>query len=120
MTSTGLASGCSPRASFSSRSLSGWRSMGSGCSVMFLLDHVTPRSAIPSWAPGRFAVSVHARGTDTASPAQSREQTAISAPEHLKQPRLQLVLAEQVPPFDPDEPPAQLHQCLLAAPLGKN
>ena len=40
MTSTGLASGCSPRASFSSRSLSGWRSMGAGCSVMFLLDHV--------------------------------------------------------------------------------
>src|SRR6476646_6898383 len=47
MTSTGLASGCSPRASFSSRSLSGCESMGAGCSVMVLLDHVAPGSAIP-------------------------------------------------------------------------
>src|SRR6476660_4274530 len=34
MTSTGFASSCPPVASFSSRSLSGWRSVCAGCSVI--------------------------------------------------------------------------------------
>src|SRR5215218_7133585 len=40
MTSTGLASGCPPRASFSSRSFSGVVSAIPGSSVMYLHDHV--------------------------------------------------------------------------------
>src|SRR6478736_3609730 len=45
MTSTGSASGCPPVASFSSRSLSGWRSVCAGCSVIPLADHDTVAGA---------------------------------------------------------------------------
>src|SRR3712207_1083530 len=54
MTSTGLASGCPPWASFSSRSFNGVWSAMPGCSVIHLPDHVADPCAIPSqpmWPP---------------------------------------------------------------------
>src|SRR4029453_8965018 len=55
MTSTGLASGCSAKASFASRSFKGPLSGEAVCSVMVLLDHDAVRDAI-RLLPGRHLV----------------------------------------------------------------
>src|SRR5690349_21655781 len=55
MTSTGLASGCSAKASFASRSFRGPLSGEAVCSVMVLLDHDAVRDAI-RLLPGRHPV----------------------------------------------------------------